>query len=115
MAFKNGKSKKSGATFPKTWELVSLRKKKMIGCDNKCDPLDSKSCDIEYNGGLMTSAYQYALKASGLEKENDYSYIERDDTCKFNKNKIVVHVSNFNGACIDEDQFFANLVKNGPL
>ncbi|WP_228142202.1 C1 family peptidase, partial [Acinetobacter baumannii] len=86
-----------------------------MDCDHECDPSDARSCDSGCNGGLMTSAYQYALKAGGLEKEEDYPYTGKDGTCSFNKNKIVAQVSNFSVVSIDEDQIAANLVKNGPL
>lgn len=104
-----------GANFLKTGELVSLSEQQLVDCDHECDPSDARSCDSGCNGGLMTSAYQYALKAGGLEREEDYPYTGKDGTCSFNKNKIVAHVSNFSVVSIDEDQIAANLVKNGPL
>jgi len=64
----------------------------------------------------MTSAFEYTLKAGGLEKEKDYPYTGTDrGTCKFDKGKIVASVSNFSVVSIDEKQIAANLVKNGPL
>jgi cathepsin F len=64
----------------------------------------------------MTSAFEYTLKAGGLEREKDYPYTGTDrGTCKFDKSKIVASVSNFSVVSIDEDQIAANLVKNGPL
>lgn len=64
----------------------------------------------------MTSAFEYTLKAGGLEREEDYPYTGTDrGTCKFNKSKIVASVANFSVVSIDEDQISANLVKYGPL
>lgn len=63
----------------------------------------------------MNNAFEYALKAGGLEREADYPYTGSDGTCKFDKNKIVASVSNFSVVSVDEDQIAANLVKNGPL
>ena len=64
----------------------------------------------------MTSAFEYTLKAGGLEREKDYPYTGTDrGTCKFDKSKIAASVSNFSVVSIDEDQIAANLVKNGPL
>lgn len=64
----------------------------------------------------MTSAFEYTLKAGGLEKEKDYPYTGTDrGTCKFDKDKIVASVANFSVISTDEEQIAANLVKNGPL
>lgn len=64
----------------------------------------------------MTNAYQYALKAGGLEREEDYPYTGKDGgACKFDKSKIVASVANFSVVSLDEDQIAANLVKHGPL
>eukprot|EP00268_Persea_americana_P003777 TRINITY_DN11154_c0_g1_i3.p2 TRINITY_DN11154_c0_g1~~TRINITY_DN11154_c0_g1_i3.p2 ORF type:complete len:157 (-),score=34.38 TRINITY_DN11154_c0_g1_i3:1020-1490(-) len=64
----------------------------------------------------MTSAFEYALKSGGLEREEDYPYTGIDrGTCKFDKSKIAASVANFSVVSIDEDQIAANLVKNGPL
>lgn len=63
----------------------------------------------------MNNAFEYALKAGGLEREEDYPYTGTDDTCKFDKSKIVSSVSNFSVISTDEDQIAANLVNHGPL
>lgn len=64
----------------------------------------------------MTTAYEYTLKAGGLELEKDYPYTGRDrGSCKFDKSKIAASVSNFSVVSLDEDQIAANLVKHGPL
>jgi hypothetical protein len=81
----------------------------------QCDPLEPRSCDAGCNGGLMTTAFSYLMKAGGLESEKDYPYVRRDDTCKFDKSKIVAQVNNFSVVSVNEDQIAANLVKHGPL
>lgn len=64
----------------------------------------------------MTTAFEYTLKAGGLEREEDYPYTGSDrGPCKFDKSKIAASVSNFSVISVDEDQIAANLVKNGPL
>lgn len=64
----------------------------------------------------MTTAYEYTLKAGGLELEKDYPYTGTDrGSCKFDKSKIAASVSNFSVVSVDEDQIAANLVKHGPL
>lgn len=64
----------------------------------------------------MTTAFEYTLKAGGLEREEDYPYTGKDrGPCKFDKTKIAASVSNFSVISVDEDQVAANLVKHGPL
>ncbi|XP_077246425.1 cysteine protease RD19A-like [Tasmannia lanceolata] len=105
-----------GANFLSTGKLVSLSEQQFVDCDHECDPSEPSSCDAGCNGGLMTSAFEYALKSGGIEREEDYPYTGTDrGTCKFDKSKIAASVSNFSVVSIDEDQIAANLVKNGPL
>ncbi|CAN1824198.1 Cysteine protease RD19A [Linum perenne] len=104
-----------GAHFLSTGKLVSLSEQQLVDCDHECDPSQYGACDAGCNGGLMTSAYEYTLKAGGLEREEDYPYTGTDGTCKFDKSKIVASVANFSVVSSDEDQIAANLVKHGPL
>ncbi|PIA55929.1 hypothetical protein AQUCO_00700326v1 [Aquilegia coerulea] len=105
-----------GANFLATGKLVSLSEQQLVDCDHMCDPADKRSCDAGCNGGLMTTAYEYALKAGGLEREEDYPYTGTDrGQCKFDKSKIAATVSNFSVVSLDEEQIAANLVKHGPL
>ncbi|KAL3722575.1 hypothetical protein ACJRO7_034877 [Eucalyptus globulus] len=105
-----------GAHYLATGELVSLSEQQLVDCDHECDPDEPGSCDSGCNGGLMNSAFEYTLKAGGLMREGDYPYTGTDrGTCKFDKSKIAVSVSNFSVVSLNEDQIAANLVKNGPL
>ncbi|XP_039069973.1 cysteine protease RD19A-like [Hibiscus syriacus] len=105
-----------GAHYLSTGELVSLSEQQLVECDHECDPQEYGACDSGCNGGLMTTAFEYTLKAGGLERENDYPYTGNDRApCKFDKTKIAASVSNFSVISIDEDQIAANLVKHGPL
>ncbi|KAM6544355.1 hypothetical protein CsatB_008802 [Cannabis sativa] len=105
-----------GAHFLATRELVSLSEQQLVDCDHECDPEEQGSCDAGCDGGLMTNAYEYTVKAGGLQREVDYPYTGSDrGTCKFDKTKIAASVSNFSVVSLDEEQIAANLVKNGPL
>ncbi|XP_068640130.1 probable cysteine protease RD19B [Aristolochia californica] len=105
-----------GANFLATGNLVSLSEQQLVDCDHECDPSEPNSCDSGCNGGLMTTAFEYTLKAGGLMREEDYPYTETDlGQCKFDKTKIAASVANFSVVSFDEDQIAANLVKNGPL
>ncbi|KAH9606054.1 hypothetical protein KSS87_006691 [Heliosperma pusillum] len=104
-----------GAHYLATGELVSLSEQQLVDCDHECDPDEYNSCDAGCNGGLMNNAFEYILKAGGVQREEDYPYTGRDGTCKFDKSKIAATVSNFSVVSTNEDQIAANLVKNGPL
>ncbi|XP_011028940.1 PREDICTED: cysteine proteinase 15A-like [Populus euphratica] len=105
-----------GAHYLATGQLASLSEQQLVDCDHECDPEEYGACDSGCDGGLMNNAFEYALKAGGLEREEDYPYTGTDGgTCKFDKSKVVASVSNFSVVSIDEDQIAANLVKHGPL
>ncbi|KAM7479340.1 hypothetical protein LguiA_027553 [Lonicera macranthoides] len=105
-----------GANFLATGKLESLSEQQLVDCDHECDPDEPRSCDSGCNGGLMNSAFEYALKSGGLMREQDYPYTGTDrGTCQFDKSKIVASVANFSMVSLNEDQIAANLVKNGPL
>ncbi|KAL8135634.1 cysteine proteinase 15A-like [Apium graveolens] len=102
-----------GAHYLATGELVSLSEQQLVDCDHECD--QDGVCDAGCNGGLMNTAFQYTVKAGGLQLEKDYPYTGKDGKCKFDKNKIAASVANYSVVSVDEDQIAANLVKNGPL
>ncbi|XVF63770.1 hypothetical protein PTKIN_Ptkin09bG0113700 [Pterospermum kingtungense] len=105
-----------GAHYLATGELVSLSEQQLVDCDHECDPQQYGACDSGCNGGLMTTAFEYTLKAGGLEREEDYPYTGKDrGPCNFDKTKIAASVANFSVISVDEDQIAANLVKHGPL
>ncbi|OVA20378.1 Peptidase C1A [Macleaya cordata] len=105
-----------GANFLATGKLVSLSEQQLVDCDHECDPAEAGACDSGCNGGLMNSAFEYTLKAGGLQREEDYPYTGTDrGPCKFDKSKIAASLANFSVVSLDEDQIAANLVKNGPL
>ncbi|KAL0557913.1 hypothetical protein IC582_006470 [Cucumis melo] len=105
-----------GANFLSTGKLISLSEQQLVDCDHECDPEEAGACDAGCNGGLMTSAFEYILKAGGLEREEDYPYTGTDrGSCKFQNGKIAASAANFSVISNDADQIAANLVKNGPL
>lgn len=63
----------------------------------------------------MTNAYNYLIKAGGIEEEKSYPYTGKSGKCKFNPEKIAVRVANFTNIQVNEDQIAAHLVQNGPL
>ncbi|GFQ07697.1 probable cysteine proteinase a494 [Phtheirospermum japonicum] len=105
-----------GANFLATGKLVSLSEQQLVDCDHECDRDGSGFCDSGCSGGLMFSAFEYAIKSGGLMREEDYPYTGTDGgTCKLDRSKIAADVANFSVVPLGEDQIAANLVHNGPL
>ncbi|KAF6140293.1 hypothetical protein GIB67_000341 [Kingdonia uniflora] len=104
-----------GANFIRTGKLLSLSEQQLVDCDNMCDVKEKDSCDSGCEGGLMTNAYNYLMRAGGLEEEKAYPYTSKKGECKFKEDKVAVKVANFTTIPLDENQIAANLVHNGPL
>lgn len=104
-----------GAHFLSTGKLVNLSEQQLVDCDNVCDEKEKSACDKGCNGGLMTNAYRYLIKAGGLQDEASYPYTGKPGECQFDPNKIAVKVANFSTISLDENQIAAHLVNHGPL
>jgi len=66
--------------------LTSLSMQQIVDCDTNDD-----GC----NGGNPPTAYEYVIKAGGLETYADYPYTAKDGTCKFSKSKIAQSISSW--------------------
>jgi len=83
-------------------------------------PQQIVSCDKEddgCNGGDPPTAYQYVIKAGGMETEADYPYIARDGSCRFEAGKVVTKISSWKYITKtgDEDAMQQGLFAVGPL
>ncbi|KAL6345411.1 hypothetical protein AAG906_015894 [Vitis piasezkii] len=58
-----------GAHFLTTGNLISMSEQQLVDCDHECDPEEYGACDQGCNGGLMTSAFEYILKAGELSEK----------------------------------------------
>ncbi|KAH7567198.1 hypothetical protein JRO89_XS07G0030600 [Xanthoceras sorbifolium] len=76
---------------------------------------DKRICNLGCKGGNYVLAHRYMLKVGGVEATKDYPYTGIDGSCKFDKNKIVPSIYEFNNIVADEDQFAANLVEYGTV
>ncbi|KAJ4823870.1 hypothetical protein Tsubulata_030319 [Turnera subulata] len=65
-----------------TGSLVSLSEQELVDCDKSYN----NGCD----GGLMDYAYQFVIDNHGIDNEEDYPYVARENTC--NKEKLKRHV-----------------------
>jgi cathepsin F len=67
-------------------KLVSLAPQQIVDCDTTDD-----GC----NGGDTTTAYEYVIKAGGLEPETDYPYTAKDGKCKANSADFAAHITGY--------------------
>lgn len=100
--------------------LPILSPQQIVACD-------TKGGDYGCNGGFPYGAYEYLIKAGGMETEQDYPYTSGggdSGTCKFDSSKINVQLRNYTyavepcqeGPCDHQDEqlFAANVVTSGP-
>ncbi|KAI7755578.1 hypothetical protein M8C21_009520 [Ambrosia artemisiifolia] len=104
-----------GANFIATGKLPNLSEQQLVDCDHTCDASEKDACDKGCSGGLMTNAYNYLMKAGGIQSEESYPYTGKSGECRFDPKKIAVKVANFTNIPADENQIAAHLVTHGPL
>jgi len=63
--------------------LVSLSMQQVVDCDNTDD-----GC----NGGNPPTAYDYVIRAGGLEPYADYPYVGVNEQCRFDKSKVAASI-----------------------
>jgi C1A family cysteine protease len=93
--------------------LTQLSMQQIISCD---------TVDEGCNGGDTPTAYQYVIKAGGLESYADYPYASGGGAtgrCKFNKQDIVASISGWEyitqSPQCNETAMKVGVVNNGPL
>lgn len=95
-----------GAHFLATKKLVSLSEEQFVDCDK---------VDHGCQGGLPSNAYDYAIKAGGVDSESSYAYRGVGGTCKFSKSNVVAKIASWEKVSTDEDQIAAYVATNGPV
>jgi cathepsin L len=70
----------------KTGKLVSLSEQNLVDCVS-----EDKGC----KGGLMVDAFKYIEKNGGIDTEESYPYIGKNERCHFKKNDIGATIRGF--------------------
>jgi hypothetical protein len=89
-------------------KLIPLSVQQITSCD---------SSDGGCMGGYTESAYQYVVKAGGIESEEAYPYTSgtgETGTCTFNRKKVAAKISGFKAIAIGEDHL-ASAILRGPV
>jgi len=79
---------------------------------NSCDKTDG-GC----NGGNTETAYEYVIKAGGLETAESYPYTSgsgRTGTCRFDRSKVAISIKNYHSVAKGESNL-KKALNDGPV
>jgi cathepsin L len=98
-----------GQTFKKTGKLVSLSEQQLVDCSGK---FGNDGC----NGGMVDSAFAYIKANGGLDTEESYPYLAKDDQCHFNPQAVGAKDTGFTDIEQgSESQLQEAVASNGPV
>jgi len=66
--------------------IYALSPQQIVDCDKK---------DSGCGGGDTVTAYEYVIKAPGMEQNSDYPYTAKNGKCQFDASKVVAKISNW--------------------
>jgi C1A family cysteine protease len=95
-------------SFLSSGKLVSLSPQQITSCDK---------VDGGCNGGNTETAYQYVVKAGGIETSASYPYTSgggNTGICKFNQQQVAVKITGYKSVAKGETNLKAAL-NNGPV
>jgi len=95
-----------GLWFIKHKALFSLSTQQLLDCD---------SVDYACNGGLFDQGFDYVKKAGGLESDDKYPYVAKQNTCEFNKQLVVASITGCSYISKQEEVIKNTLYQIGPL
>ncbi|KAF8564510.1 hypothetical protein P879_10415 [Paragonimus westermani] len=94
-----------GQWFLKTGQLVSLSKQQLVDCDVR---------DNGCSGGYPPATYGEIIRMGGLEAQQDYPYVGRDQTCRMDSTKLLAKIDSSIVLEADEQKQTAWLAEHGP-
>jgi len=91
-------------------KLKELSMQQIVDCD-------TGNGDEGCEGGDTTTAYEYVIKAGGLDSLSDYPYVGEDENCAFNKSDITAKITSWGYVTQDknETEMQYGLMAKGPL
>ncbi|KAF7234127.1 hypothetical protein EG68_12457, partial [Paragonimus skrjabini miyazakii] len=95
-----------GQWFLKTGQLVSLSKQQLVDCD---------TVDNGCNGGWPPYTYGEVKRLGGLETQQDYPYVGREQTCRLDKSKLLAKIDGSVVLESNESKQAAWLAEHGPM
>jgi len=107
-AFSAAEAIESYAKLSGKYDLIKLSPQQITSCDK---------VDLGCNGGNTESAYEYVVKAGGIETESDYPYTSgtgRTGTCLFDSKKVAVKITGYKAVKTGEANLEAAL-NQGPV
>ncbi|XP_035579559.1 cathepsin L1-like isoform X1 [Zalophus californianus] len=97
-----------GQMFRKTGKLVSLSEQNLVDCSRS---QGNEGC----RGGLMDYAFQYVKDNGGLDSEESYPYLARNESCKYRPEKSAANVTTFWHVLNKEDGLMTTVATVGPV
>lgn len=88
-------------------QLISLSEQQLVDCSHA---EGNHGC----KGGLMDRAFKYLEKSGGQEAWSNYPYMAMDNSCRFDKTKIVAKISGFKDVKKDDCNTLLQFAKAGP-
>ncbi|XP_026374631.2 procathepsin L-like [Ursus arctos] len=97
-----------GQMFRKTGKLLKLSEQNLVDCSWS---QGNEGC----NGGLMDNAFQYVKDNGGLDSEESYPYLGRNESCKYRPEKSAANVTTFWRVSNEEDGLMTTVATVGPV
>ncbi|XP_029640527.1 cathepsin L1-like isoform X2 [Octopus sinensis] len=96
-----------GQIFRKYGKLISLSEQNLVDCSSS---FGSTGCD----GGLMDQAFRY-IRIFGIESEISYPYRAMQQTCWYNRSKVVAFDTNYVDVLKTEQALQIAVANVGPV
>ncbi|XP_033150981.1 cathepsin L1-like [Drosophila busckii] len=98
-----------GQWYLKTKKLISLSEQNLVDCSR--EKYGNHGC----NGGGPASALQYVIDNGGINNQNTYPYVGKQNNCKYSKNAIAATVRSIAYVESNEGSLKTAVAEKGPI